>query len=81
MKFLQRFIAFWIDFIIGDAWEVAAGIALALGAIAAVLHWWGGRQALGFALVGAVLFVTWIALLRATAADRGAHRWGRQAER
>ncbi len=71
MKPLRRFIGFWIDFIVGDAWEVAAGVALALGAIAAVLHSWGGKHALGFALVAAVVAVTWVALLRATAGGRG----------
>ena len=71
MRFLRRFVAFWIDFIVGDAWEVAAAVALALGTIAVVAHTWGGRHALGFALVAAVVAVTWVALLRATAAARG----------
>jgi len=30
MKYIRGFFAFWYDFIIGDAWEVAAGVAFAL---------------------------------------------------
>ena len=42
---MKRFAHFWWDFIVGDDWRVAAGIALALG-ITAVLAatsepaWW-----------------------------------------
>jgi hypothetical protein len=41
---MKRFARFWWDFIIGDDWHVAAGIALALGltALLATLApaWW-----------------------------------------
>ena len=30
MSFLKRFIAFWYDFIVGDDWRVALGVAVAL---------------------------------------------------
>ena len=31
MRFLVRFSRFWYDFIVGDAWEVAAGVVAVLG--------------------------------------------------
>ena len=31
MRYLRAFGRFWWDFIVGDDWRVAAGIALALG--------------------------------------------------
>jgi hypothetical protein len=30
MKYITGFFAFWYDFIVGDAWEVAAGVVLTL---------------------------------------------------
>jgi hypothetical protein len=45
MKRLGAFLRFWYDFIVGDDWRVAAGIAIALAAIAlladaGVTAWW-----------------------------------------
>jgi hypothetical protein len=45
MTFLKRFVQFWIDFIIGDDWRVAAGVVLAVAATALLSHqsiesWW-----------------------------------------
>jgi len=42
---VKRFAQFWWDFIVGDDWRVAAGVALALGvtailAAADVPAWW-----------------------------------------
>ena len=42
---MKRFVQFWIDFIIGDDWRVAAGVVLAVGATALLAHqgvepWW-----------------------------------------
>jgi hypothetical protein len=67
MHYLESFVRFWIDFIIGDAWEVAAGIGLTLIALAVVVERAGPSPALGFVLLAAVLLFTWIALQRATA--------------
>jgi hypothetical protein len=42
---VRRFVGFWWDFVVGDDWRVAAGIAVALAAVA-LLHrenvaaWW-----------------------------------------
>ncbi len=30
MRYVKGFFAFWYDFIVGDAWEVAAGVLAAL---------------------------------------------------
>ncbi len=30
MRYVKGFFAFWYDFIVGDAWEVAAGVLVAL---------------------------------------------------
>ncbi len=30
MRFIKAFFAFWYDFIVGDAWEVAAGVLASL---------------------------------------------------
>jgi hypothetical protein len=42
---LRQFGAFWYDFVIGDDWQVAAGVVVALAATyglhrAAVTAWW-----------------------------------------
>jgi hypothetical protein len=45
VKGLRRFGRFWWDFVIGDDWRIAAGVAIALGATAALAAadepaWW-----------------------------------------
>jgi hypothetical protein len=45
MSFLKRFAMFWWDFVVGDDWRVAAGVALALGLTSLLTHeginaWW-----------------------------------------
>jgi len=45
VKALRRFGRFWWDFVIGDDWRIAAGVAIALGATAALAEtdepaWW-----------------------------------------
>jgi hypothetical protein len=70
VNLVVRFVQFWIDFIVGDAWEVAATLAVALALIALVTHQWGGDRALSFVLVLVVVGVTWVALMRATAGKR-----------
>jgi hypothetical protein len=42
---VKRFGRFWWDFVVGDDWRVAAGVALGIGAVAALHHedvaaWW-----------------------------------------
>ncbi|HMA37570.1 MAG TPA: hypothetical protein VKY74_24160 [Chloroflexia bacterium] len=38
MKYIVGFFAFWYDFIVGDAWEVAAGVILSLLALYLGIH-------------------------------------------
>ena len=45
MKYLRSFGRFWWDFIVGDDWRVAAGVALGLAITAFLAHrdlaaWW-----------------------------------------
>jgi hypothetical protein len=59
---VKRFARFWWDFIVGDDWRVAAGIALAFGltallATTSVPAWW--------VLPLAVAVVLWASLRRA----------------
>lgn len=60
MRFLKSFGGFWYDFIVGDDWQVALIVVLALGACGALVHaasvnaWWllpaGVFAALGWSL-------------------------------
>ena len=63
MRRLRTFGRFWWDFVVGDDWRVAAGLALALGLCAAlaqdgVVAWW--------VLPAAVVLVLAESLRRAT---------------
>jgi len=45
MNRLRSFAAFWYDFVVGDDWRIALGVAVALGATAGLVHagldaWW-----------------------------------------
>ena len=45
MTYLRSFARFWWDFVVGDDWTVAAGIAVALGLTSLLTHrdvntWW-----------------------------------------
>ena len=45
MKYIRAFGAFWWDFIVGDDWRVAAGVAAGLAVTAFLTHrdltaWW-----------------------------------------
>lgn len=45
MRAIGRFLAFWYDFVVGDDWQVAAGVVAALVVTYAVAHsglpaWW-----------------------------------------
>jgi hypothetical protein len=45
MKYVVSFARFWWDFIVGDDWSVAAGVAVALGLTSLLTHdgvnaWW-----------------------------------------
>jgi hypothetical protein len=45
MRYVRSFGRFWWDFIVGDDWRLAAGLAVALGLTALLAHsgvnaWW-----------------------------------------
>jgi hypothetical protein len=39
VRYVKGFFAFWYDFIVGDAWEVAAGVVVFLLALYFGLHY------------------------------------------
>jgi Na+-transporting NADH:ubiquinone oxidoreductase subunit NqrD len=53
-----RFLAFWWDFVVGDDWVAAVGVAFALAVTAALAAWW--------VLPIAVALVLALSLARAT---------------
>jgi hypothetical protein len=62
---VRRFGRFWWDFVVGDDWRVAVGVALAIVAVAVLHHehvaaWW--------VLPLAVLLVLYLSLRRAARA-------------
>lgn len=58
MKHIAAFGRFWWDFIVGDDWVSAAGVAIGLGITAALEAWW--------VLPIVVAFVLTLSLVRAT---------------
>ncbi len=59
---MKRFARFWWNFVVGDDWRVAVGVALAIAAVAVLHHrhvaaWW--------VLPTAVLLLLYVSLRRA----------------
>jgi|tagenome__1003787_1003787.scaffolds.fasta_scaffold20982877_4 hypothetical protein len=40
MRYVRSFVGFWWDFIVGDDWRVAAGVAAGLAVTAVFQVWW-----------------------------------------
>jgi hypothetical protein len=60
VKFVRSFALFWWNFVVGDDWRVAAGLAVALGLTWLLAHhgvnaWWLLPVAVAGLLVDAVL--------------------------
>ncbi|HEU0192873.1 MAG TPA: hypothetical protein VFQ71_01660 [Gaiellales bacterium] len=60
MSLLRRFAAFWWDFVVGEDWRVAAGLAVALIGTwvleeVGVDAWWALPVAVSALLVGSIL--------------------------
>ena len=59
MRYIKSFGLFWWNFIVGDDWRVAAGLAAALALTWVLAHngvtaWWLLPVAVGLLLVGSV---------------------------
>jgi hypothetical protein len=59
VKYLRSFGRFWWDFIVGDDWRVAAGLAVALGLTSVLTHngvnaWWLLPPAIAFMLAASL---------------------------
>src|SRR5205823_8064836 len=59
MRYVRAFGRFWWDFVVGDDWRVAAGIAVAIGLTSLLTHkgvnaWWLLPVAVALLLAGAV---------------------------
>jgi hypothetical protein len=59
VKYVVAFFRFWYDFIVGDDWRIAAGVAAAIGLTALVAHrgfaaWWVIVVSVIAVLVGSV---------------------------
>ena len=65
MRYVRSFARFWWNFIVGDDWRVAAGLAVALGLTSLLTH--NGVTA-GWLLPLAIAFLLADALRRATRA-------------
>jgi hypothetical protein len=61
-----KFLRFWWDFVVGDDWRAALGIAIAIGIGAALVA--GGRDA-WWLIPAAVVAVLYISLARETKAS------------
>jgi len=59
VKYVRSFARFWWDFIVGDDWRVAAGLAIALGLTSLLTHggvnaWWLLPVAVALLLAGSL---------------------------
>ena len=61
MRYVRSFAAFWWDFIVGDDWRVAVGVAVALGLTAVLATTWASAWVV---LPLAVAAVLWTSLAR-----------------
>ena len=58
MKYITGFLAFWYDFVVGDAWEVAVGVVVALAVGAFVIQAQPAlSEAVGFVIVAVIVAV------------------------
>ncbi len=55
---MRRFGRFWWDFIVGDDWRVAVGVALALGVTAVLATTWASAWVVLPLAVAAVLWMS-----------------------
>ena len=63
MKYVRAFLRFWWDFVVGDDWRVAAGLAVALGLTVFLVDrgvdaWWLLPVAVAVVLAGSLARAT-----------------------
>ena len=63
MRILPGIVRFVVDFVVGDDWRVAIGVAIAIGAAAGLVD---GDVTAWWFLPLAVLAILWLSLRRAT---------------
>ncbi len=61
MRVLRGIVRFVVDFVVGDDWRVAIGVAIAIGAAAGLVD---GNVAAWWFLPLAVLAILWLSLRR-----------------
>jgi hypothetical protein len=59
VKYVRSFVRFWWNFIVGDDWRVAAGLAVVLGLTVFLVHrdvnaWWLVPLGVAVVLVGSL---------------------------
>jgi hypothetical protein len=65
MGYVKGFLFFWYDFLVGDAWDIAAGVVVVLAALALLIRVAPATTgALGPLLAVAVVALTWLSLTR-----------------
>jgi len=65
VSLLRGFLAFWYDFLVGDAWDIALGVVLVLLVLGLVARAQAGpAELLGPLLALAVVVLTWLSLRR-----------------
>jgi hypothetical protein len=70
MKYVLGFLRFWYDFVIGDCWQIAAGVLIVLGCGAWLAHSQVIRAGLIPPLVGLGVVLVAVVSLLATVHDR-----------
>jgi hypothetical protein len=65
MGYVKGLLLFWYDFLVGDAWDIAAGVVVVLVALALLIRVApAATGALGPVLAVAVVALTWLSLTR-----------------
>ena len=65
MGYVRSFFAFWYDFLVGDAWDIALGVVVVLALLAVVARAAPSlTPALGPLLAVTVVALTWLSLTR-----------------
>jgi hypothetical protein len=65
MGYVRGFLYFWFDFLVGDAWDIAAGVVVALALMALIARAAPSAEtALGPLLALAVVGLIWLSLTR-----------------